>query len=348
MVREDKEVSASNDIAAGPSGDPRNRRCQPRYAVNEDSILLLVSHGLSLQSHILDLSLDGCRLSTRERYTAGTRTRVEVTFKVNGIAFRFLGIVQWTDGKHLLGIHFVEMISRRREQLAEVICEMEAVAAATAAKAAAEREDAELEHQAEIEVGDTEDTELLGDLALAEEQMKIEEVARCLEQVRAKELANWEAQQWAEIQELEQRAEVPRTVDKLASIGRAPVKRDRRAQERHTVDTAATILLVKVGSRLSGRIVDLSLNGCRIHCDERFPVGVYTRVETEFRLEGLPFRLGGGIQAVHDRRNVGIRFLDMSQRKREQVEQLIAEIAEMEKEQPDPADSAEGTMGGEN
>jgi hypothetical protein len=32
----------------------------------------------------------------------------------------------------------------------------------------------------------------------------------------------------------------------------------------------------------------LSLNGCRIHSDERFAVGVYTRVETEFRLEGLP------------------------------------------------------------
>jgi hypothetical protein len=204
MVRESKAVGASNDIAAGPSGDPRNRRCQPRYAVDEDSILLLVSHGLSLQSHILDLSLDGCRLSTRERYTAGTRMRVEVTFKVNGIAFRFLGMVQWTDGKRLLGIHFVEMISRRREQLAEVICEMEAVAAASAAQKAAEREAAELEHRTEIDVGETEDTELLEDHAPAEEQMKIEEVARRLEQERAKELADWEAQQWAEIQELEQ------------------------------------------------------------------------------------------------------------------------------------------------
>jgi len=37
------------------------------------------------------------------------------------------------------------------------------------------------------------------------------------------------------------------------------------------------------------------------------------------------------IQAVHDRdrRNVGIRFLDISARKREQVEQLIEEIEEL-------------------
>ena len=54
-------------------------------------------------------------------------------------------------------------------------------------------------------------------------------------------------------------------------------------------------------------------------------------METEFHIEGLPFRLGGVIQAVHDwdRRNVGIRFLDLSTRKREQVEQLIEEIEEL-------------------
>jgi hypothetical protein len=60
-------------------------------------------------------------------------------------------------------------------------------------------------------------------------------------------------------------------------------------------------------------------------------VGIYTRVEIEFRLEGLPFRLGGVIQAIHDRerRHVGIRFLDMSTRNREHVEQLMEEIREM-------------------
>jgi c-di-GMP-binding flagellar brake protein YcgR len=109
-----------------------------------------------------------------------------------------------------------------------------------------------------------------------------------------------------------------------------PSKRERRTQSRQEVDTSADILLINVGSRLSGRIQDLSVGGCRIRADERFPVGIYTRVETEFRLEGLPFRLGGVIQAVHDRdrRLVGIRFLDMSKRKREQLEQLIEEIEE--------------------
>ncbi len=72
------------------------------------------------------------------------------------------------------------------------------------------------------------------------------------------------------------------------------------------------------------------MSGCRIRSDEPFPVGIYTRVEAEFRLEGLPFLLGGVVQAIHGPHDIGIRFLGMSQRKREQVEQLIVELTKLE------------------
>jgi hypothetical protein len=123
-------------------------------------------------------------------------------------------------------------------------------------------------------------------------------------------------------------AEAPPSAEPV--VASSPAKgRDRRVQSRQAVDTTAFVNLVKIASRLSGRILDLSLSGCRIRTDERFPVGIYTRVETEFQLEGLPFRLGGVVQAVHDRHHVGIRFLDMSERKQQQIEQLIEEIKEM-------------------
>ncbi len=112
------------------------------------------------------------------------------------------------------------------------------------------------------------------------------------------------------------------------------VQHERRAQSREEVDTTAVIFLINIAARLRGRILDLSLGGCRIRADERFPVGIYTRVETEFRLEGLPLRLSGVVQAIHDRRTVGIRFLDMSSRKREQVTQLIEDIREMKEKGP--------------
>jgi len=118
----------------------------------------------------------------------------------------------------------------------------------------------------------------------------------------------------------------PHSVEIEPPFPRNPPPPERRTHSRFTVDNSSTIVLVKIRSRLVGRIVDISIGACRIRCDERFPVGIYTRVETVFRIEGLPFRLGGVVQAIHNRHTVGIRFLDMSPRKREQLEQLIEEI----------------------
>jgi hypothetical protein len=106
-------------------------------------------------------------------------------------------------------------------------------------------------------------------------------------------------------------------------------RRERRSQARHAVDSRATIYFVDVRAQITGRILDVSLGGCRIRTDDRFPVGIYRRVETEFTFDGLAFRLAGVVQSLHDKFTVGIRFLDMSARKRDQLSDLIAEIDEM-------------------
>lgn len=316
----DPSCNQETSPLADPSSDFENRRAHPRYAIDEDSTLQLVSHGLSLRSHILDLSLEGCRLRLLEPYTVGKGMRVEVAFKVNGVAFRFAGLIQWTDQNHLVGIHFVEIISRRLEQLAEVVNEMQRAAEARAAKALAERAAAERHTGEEArcepeEVPRNREHQQLGELVA-------EKAADPSEKVACKE---------GQLQEI---APIVRTThESTAQLNiQRHEKRDRRAQARHHVDTTATVCLIRIGSKLRGHIVDLSMSGCRIKSDERFPVGIYTRVETEFRLEGLPFLLGGVIQTIRDPYNVGIRFLDMSLRKREQLEQLIAEIAWQESE----------------
>ena len=101
---------------------------------------------------------------------------------------------------------------------------------------------------------------------------------------------------------------------------------ERRMHPRQPVDGAASIFFIDVRAQITGRIVDLSLGGCRICTDERFPVGIYRRVETEFKLDGMPFRLAGVVQAVHEKRTVGIGFLDMSVRKKEHLTQLMKEL----------------------
>jgi PilZ domain len=118
-------------------------------------------------------------------------------------------------------------------------------------------------------------------------------------------------------------------VNTRAGAGATP---DRRVQARYKVDEAATLSLVNSGSRMHSRILDLSLSGCRLHTHERFPLGIYTRVEAEFRVAGIPFRLGGVVQTIHGKHEIGVRFLDVSERKRQQVMELIEEIAEMQKD----------------
>jgi hypothetical protein len=70
------------------------RRTRPRFDVDEGAVLLLVSHGLPLGCRVMDLSLEGCRVCTEAQFSASVRVHVEVSFKINGIAFRFSGITQ--------------------------------------------------------------------------------------------------------------------------------------------------------------------------------------------------------------------------------------------------------------
>ncbi len=283
----------------------QERRAYPRVSLDEDSVLLFVAQGLPIKARIVDLGFGGCHLRSDDPFTGKVGRPVEITFKVNGVAFRLSGVVQWSDGHTQLGIRFVNMIPRRKAELAEVIEEMAAVARAKAATLPA--------------------TERAAPETLLPEIAKVV-AARPVEPIAAKANEPRIVARVSEPPAVPQPAEAEIPAE-FAQPARPPSKfRDRRAQTRHEVDTAATIFLVKVGSALRGRILDLSPSGCRIRTDERFPVGIYTRVETEFHLEGLPFRLGGVIQAIHNRNMVGIRFLDLSERKRQQVLDLIDEI----------------------
>ena len=276
----------SEDTEIGQPAAPPQRRAHPRFPVDEHSHLIFLAHGLPLACRIVDLSLEGCRVRTLERFSVAAGLRIEIAFKANGMAFRFSGTTQWADGLHQLGIRFTGMTLRRKEELAEVIAELEEAAAREAERA----------RQALVPVPPPAPTQP-------------EPAALPLLPPR-----------------LPRPPQPPLPPSPRAR--RVPTGADRRERPRHQVDTSAVIFMIKGGVRFNGRILDLSLNGCRIRTDEPFPVGIYSRVEVLFHLNGLPFRIAGVIQAIHDRNQVGIRFLDMSTRNRMQVEELIEEIAQ--------------------
>jgi c-di-GMP-binding flagellar brake protein YcgR len=341
-----ESAEKAEELATGQ----QNRRAAPRQAVDEDARLLLVEPGCTLSCRLVDISLGGCRLRTKERFTAGAMVPVEVAFKVRGLAFRFSGITRWTDGRHLVGIRFAGVSARRREDLVEALSEVEAENAAKAAQQAAEKlaleeQPTALEHEGAVKSVEPATQRHPLTLVPAPEMaahrvaekliaLKGHDFSRAVdatEQLRALAPEGCFSLTPADSRSFSAACLAP---ESASSSHDRIAPRERRVQAREEVDTSAVIFLVNIASRLQGRILDLSLGGCRIRADERFPVGIYTRVETEFRLEGLPFRLGGVVQAIHDRRTVGIRFLDMSSRKREQVAQLIEDIREMKEKGP--------------
>lgn len=105
-------------------------------------------------------------------------------------------------------------------------------------------------------------------------------------------------------------------------------QQERRKESRHTVDGSAILTILNNAVHLRGRILDLSMSGCQFRTDDCFPMGIYSRAEIEFQLDGLPFRLACVTQSIHKANRVGVRFLDMSERKREQLTEVIAEIEE--------------------
>jgi c-di-GMP-binding flagellar brake protein YcgR len=126
-----------------------------------------------------------------------------------------------------------------------------------------------------------------------------------------------------------------------------PQQKERRKETRLAVDGNAILNLLDTSTHLRGRILDLSMNGCQFRTEDCFPMGIYRRVEIEFRLDGLPFRLGGVTQSIHKKHKVGVRFLDMSERKREQLTELIAELEdalakERAGEKPSETDAPKG------
>jgi hypothetical protein len=88
----------------------------------------------------------------------------------------------------------------------------------------------------------------------------------------------------------------------------------------------AVIRFLKDGFEMASEVVDLSLEGCTLRTVRPFTLGIYVRAEVSFHVRGLVFQLAGVSQEIYDKCTVGFRFLDVSRRKREELEQVIEEL----------------------
>jgi len=89
----------------------------------------------------------------------------------------------------------------------------------------------------------------------------------------------------------------------------------------------ATIRSPKEQLNVPGAILDLSLIGCSVRTVKAYTGQLQAGVEVEFEISGLPFRLAGVMRAIYDSHSVGIQFIPMTNRKREELGQAIEELA---------------------
>lgn len=284
------------------------RRAHPRHAVDCPVRISLLNGGGEILGRISDLSLGGCLIAPETRQLIGVQVRLELSFRLRGIAFRMAGVTVSMRNATAFAIRFLHVPAQRQQELAAVL-EEEAASNATLQPAEASKPPA----------------------------FKVSPSGAALSAPGASSGLNLVAETPSP-KPKEQRVESGAAM--LPSAPVPPAAKDRRSSSRHAVDTRANLLLVKTGIIMPGRILNLSLGGCQIRMEERFNVGIYVRVEAEFFLHGLPFRVGGVSQAIVDKFTIGIRFLDMSDRRRHQLAELIEEIAEAKAEGFDPTASA--------
>ncbi len=308
-------VSSASEAGIPISG--AERRTAPRLAVDETVAIHPVAGAAKLAGKITDLSLGGCRLEVDTRYLTGAMLRVELQFEVNGVLFRLLGVTAGRRTPRSIGIRFVDLSERRKADLVEVIEEIQA--SVTRAK----RKDAEKAPSVSGDISLVRNTVDNASAAISDRSLPRPGVA-----APANAPSPGATQGNATRASATPSSSTSQTARAAPENAIAPAPTDRRAHRRHAVDTSAKLHLVKTGICMTGTIQDLSMAGCRLRTEEPFNVGIYVRVETEFYLRGLPFRLGGVSQAIMNKNTIGVRFLDMSDRKRDQLAELIDEISE--------------------
>jgi len=102
---------------------------------------------------------------------------------------------------------------------------------------------------------------------------------------------------------------------------------ERRKFPRHVVDCQAAVFPVSGAVQLQGTLSDLSMGGCLVVANQRYTAGILVRVEVQFQLQGIVFRIVGVVVGTRGAKSFAVRFLDLPARRRDQLAEVLAESA---------------------
>jgi c-di-GMP-binding flagellar brake protein YcgR len=102
---------------------------------------------------------------------------------------------------------------------------------------------------------------------------------------------------------------------------------DRRGFPRQMVDCPVSVSAVSGSSHFHGRLSDLSLGGCLVVAEQRYTAGILVRVEVQFQLRGISFRIVGVTAGSRGAKTFAVRFLDLPMRRRQELADVLDEVA---------------------
>lgn len=121
-------------------------------------------------------------------------------------------------------------------------------------------------------------------------------------------------------------------LDEIAALRSRCHWDDRRADPRMRCKGIAEVTVLSLGKRLPGKLIDLSISGCCIATEGPMPPIESPVVEVQVAIDGTTLRVAGVVRNVLKDRRLGIEFVDVTQRKAQQIGELVAELIERGRE----------------
>ncbi len=231
---------------------------------------------------------------------AGALETVKVVFPIFEMILSIWGVTQWVRGEHLLGIQFRHPTARSKNQLAGLLtCLIDKSAAEVVKKAMAEI------------VSEPGDHPIIQ-----------------LEHPPAP-VSTTEPEPEPEPEPAEAVVEITAPAEPLPPAPRPVLSFGEKVLIMEAGDSPARLMLPGDDSVFAGDVVDLSLTGCLIRLLRPCTVRLKAQAEVSFHMQGLPFRLAGVTQEMHDERTLEVRFAQMSRRHRDDLNQVITELIEL-------------------
>ncbi|UWZ83622.1 PilZ domain-containing protein [Occallatibacter riparius] len=107
---------------------------------------------------------------------------------------------------------------------------------------------------------------------------------------------------------------------------------DNRRHPRLSCTGIARIRVLPEGTNQTGSLVNLSKRGCLFVADKLLSGQSGSAIEIHLKVKGIDLRLPGIVRRIDKGHRAGIEFVELSARKCEQIDLLISELFELDKQ----------------